>query len=137
MIHCLYYITIDNTAKNCKLQKFATTINNFGKINYFRHASWYIVHIYIYINFQHNRVGRSVKTVHINLFAKNRKLHKFTTTNLVIFKESIMPDMHRRKLYMYINFQQNRVSGSVKTVHIIYLQKHHKLHKFATTNSNF
>ena len=96
-----------------------------------------ISYIYIYTNFQHNRVGRSVKTVHINLFAKNRKLHKFTTTNLVIFKESIMPDMHRRKLYMYINFQQNLVSGSVKTVHIIYLQKHHKLHKFATTNSNF
>ena len=26
--------------------------------------------------------------------------------------------MHRRKTYMYNNFQQNRVSGSVKTVYI-------------------
>ena len=25
--------------------------------------------------------------------------------------------MHHRKAYMYINFQQNRVSRSVKTVH--------------------
>ena len=25
--------------------------------------------------------------------------------------------MHHRKMYMYINFQQNRVSRSVKTVH--------------------
>ena len=35
----------------------------------------------MYINFQHNRVSRSVKSVHINLFAKNHKLHKFATTN--------------------------------------------------------
>ena len=31
--------------------------------------------------------------------------------------------MHHRKTYMYINFQQNRASRSVKTVHIVYLQK--------------
>ena len=31
------------------------------------------------INFQQNRVGRSVKTVHTNLFAKVCKLHKFAT----------------------------------------------------------
>ena len=29
---------------------------------------------YMYINFQQNRVSRSVKTVHTNLFAKNCKL---------------------------------------------------------------
>ena len=37
---------------------------------------------YMYINFQQNRVCRSVKTVHTNLFAKIRKLHKFATTNI-------------------------------------------------------
>ena len=42
----LYYIRIDNTTKNHKLHKFATVNNKFGKINYYRHASWYIVHIY-------------------------------------------------------------------------------------------
>ena len=36
---------------------------------------------YIYINFQQNRVGRSIKIVHTNLFAKNCILHKFATTN--------------------------------------------------------
>ena len=35
----------------------------------------------MYINFQQNQVGRSVKTVHIDLFAKTRNLHEFATTN--------------------------------------------------------
>ena len=35
----------------------------------------------MYVNFQQTRVSRSVKTVHINKFANNRKLHKFATTN--------------------------------------------------------
>ena len=45
--------------------------------------------------------------------------------------------MHHRVTYMYINFQQIRVSGSVKTVLINIIANNHKLHKFATTNSNF
>ena len=45
--------------------------------------------------------------------------------------------MHHHKTYMYINFQQNRVSRSVKTVHTNLFAKNGKLHKFATTNSNF
>ena len=36
---------------------------------------------YMYINFQQNQVSRSLKTVHINIFANNRKLHKIATTN--------------------------------------------------------
>ena len=36
---------------------------------------------YMYINFQQNCVDRSMKTVHTNIFAKQRKLHKFTTCN--------------------------------------------------------
>ena len=36
---------------------------------------------YMDINFQENRVARSAKTVHTNSFAKNRKLHKFATSN--------------------------------------------------------
>ena len=51
---------------------------------------------------------------------------------IVIFKELIMSDIHRRIAYMYINFQQNRFSRSVKTVHINLFAKNHKLHKFAT-----
>ena len=35
----------------------------------------------MYIDFQQNRLSRSVKTLHTNLFAKNCKLHKFATSN--------------------------------------------------------
>ena len=45
--------------------------------------------------------------------------------------------MHDRKKYMYINFQQNRVCRSVKTVRTNLFAQCGKLHKFATTNSNF
>ena len=45
--------------------------------------------------------------------------------------------MHHRKTYMYINFQQNQVSRSVKTVHTNVFAKICKLHKFATCNYNF
>ena len=38
---------------------------------------------------------------------------------------------------MHINIQQNRASGSVKTVHTNLFVNDRKLHKFATTNSNF
>ena len=35
----------------------------------------------MYINFQQNRVSRSVKTERTKIFAKNCKLHKFATAN--------------------------------------------------------
>ena len=38
---------------------------------------------------------------------------------------------------MYINFWQNRVSRSVKTVRTNIFAKNGKWHKFATINSNF
>ena len=56
---------------------------------------------------------------------------------IVILKKSIFLDMHHRITSMYIKFQQNRVSRSVKTVHTHILANDRKLHKFATTNSNF
>ena len=45
--------------------------------------------------------------------------------------------MHHRKTSMYINFQQNRVNISFKTGHTNVFVKNCKLHKFATSNSNF
>ena len=56
---------------------------------------------------------------------------------IVILKKSILLKMHRRITSMYIKFQQNRVSRSVKTVHTNLFANDRKLHKFATTNSNF
>ena len=45
--------------------------------------------------------------------------------------------MHHRKTYRYINFQQNRVGRSIKTMYTNVLAKPSKLHKFATCCSNF
>ena len=59
----------------------------------------------MYIDFQQNRVCRSVKTVHTNLFAQYRKLHKFATTNNN-FEKNILLNMYHHKTYMYINFQK-------------------------------
>ena len=39
----------------------------------------------MYINFQQTHVSRSVQTVHTNLFAKSRNLHRFATTNSIFF----------------------------------------------------
>ena len=93
-----------------------------------------------YINFQQNRVNRSVITVHTNVFTRNRKLHKFATTNSNFLKLTLS-DMHHRKTYMYINstymyinFQQNQISRSVKTVHTNLFAKKCKLHNCATCN---
>ena len=40
--------------------------------------------------------------------------------------------MHHRIMYMYVNFQQNWISRSVKTVRTNIFAKNCKLHKFAT-----
>ena len=56
---------------------------------------------------------------------------------IVIFKESIILDMHHHKTYMYINFQQNWVKTQVVTVLTSLFAKNRKLHKFATTNNFF
>ena len=45
--------------------------------------------------------------------------------------------MHLRKTYIYIDLKQNRVCRSVNTVHTNLFAQYRKLHKFATTNSNF
>ena len=43
---------------------------------------------YMYINFQPNQVSRSLTTVHTNIFANNRKLHKIATTSSSIEKKN-------------------------------------------------
>ena len=89
----------------------------------------------MYITYQQNRVCRSVKTVHTNLFAK---IASYINLQLQIqmLKKLIIFDMCHRKTFMYITFQQNRVCRSVKTVHTNLFAKYRKLHKFATTNTN-
>ena len=47
---------------------------------------------------------------------KNRKLRKFASANRNVITWTLS-DMHHRKTYMHINFQNNRISRSVKTMH--------------------
>ena len=57
----------------------------------------------------------------------------------LIFKKSVISDTHHGITHMYINFQHNRVSRSVKSqnrIHTNLFAKSRKLHKFASTNSN-
>ena len=55
---------------------------------------------YMYINFQQNRVSRSVKTAHTNLFAKNCKLQ--------IRFQKITPFGHALPHNIQANFGINR-----------------------------
>ena len=65
--------------------------------------------------------------MHTNLFAKNRKLHNLQLP-ILISKKLIISDMDYRAMYMYINFQQNQASRSVKTVHTNLFANNHELH---------
>ena len=86
---------------------------------------------YMYINLQQNPVNRSVMTVHTNLFAKKITSCINLQLPIVIFKKSTLLDMHHRKTYVYINFQQNR-DRSAQTVHTNLFAKNCKLRKFTT-----
>ena len=88
-------------AKTSNFQsKFATTKSNFEKNNY---LDMHYCITYMYINFQQTRVSRSVQTVHPNIFANNRNLHKFATTNSNFEKNDYL-GMHHCITYIYINF---------------------------------
>ena len=60
---------------------------------------------YMYVNFQQNRVNRSVKTVHTNLFAKKCKLNKTCNEN---FDKSCVSNMHYLITDIQANFGINR-----------------------------
>ena len=67
-------------AKTSNFQsKFATINSNSEKNNY---LDMHYCITYMYINFQQILVSRSVQTVHTNIFANNRNLHKFATTRV-------------------------------------------------------
>ena len=91
----------------------------------------------MYINFQQTRVGRSVQTVHTNIFANNRNLHKFATTKSnfdkkLLFRHASSYNVH---VYQFLAKSGWYVDHS-KTVHTL-IAKSRNLYKFATTNSNF
>ena len=120
-------------AKNCKLHTFATTNSIFVFYKNQLFQTCVIVNVHV-CQFSAKSVSRSVKIVRTNIIAKNCKLHTFATTNSNFEKINSLRDMHHHKMYMYINFQQNRVNRSVITLHTNLFAKNCKLHKFATCN---
>ena len=69
-------------------------------------------------------------------FAKTSNCQsKFATTNSNLEKNNYL-DMQYCITYMYINFQQTRVSRSVQTAHTNIFANSSNLHKFATTCTN-
>ena len=56
----------------------------------------------MYINFQQNHVIRSVKTVHTNIFANNRKLHIIATTNSNFVKKKHVDFSHESSYNVHV-----------------------------------
>ena len=92
---------------------------------------------YMHINFQQNWVSRSVKTVHTNLFAQYRKLHKFATTNSNFEENQSLWICIIIKQTCILIFSKIGLKHKVIPCLQVYSQKNRKLHKFATTNNDF
>ena len=88
---------------------------------------------YMYINFQQNRINRSVITVHTNVFRKKCKLYKFATTNSNFLKNRLFQTCIIVKRTCISIFSNIGFVDQSKTCTQIYLRKNRKLHKFATT----
>ena len=72
---------------------------------------------YMYINFQQNWVKTQVITVLTSIYSQKIASCTNLQLPLIIFFKSTFSDKHHLKTYMHINFQQNWVSRSVKTVY--------------------
>ena len=60
------------------------------------------------INFQQTQVSRSVQTVYTTIFANNRKLHKFATTNNNLKKKQLFRNASSYNVHVN-QFLANRV----------------------------
>ena len=76
----------------------------------------------MHINFKQNRlIDQSEPSTQIYLQINASCIN--LQLPIVILKKMIISNMHHRNAYMYINFQQNRDSGSIKPVHTNLLAK--------------
>ena len=105
--------------KNIK-GKFATTNSNFEKIDYLdmHHRVTYYTCISISSKLWLVDQSKPCTQIYLQIIASCINLQ----LPIVILKKIDYLEMHHRITYMYINFQQTRVSRSVQTVHTIYLQ---------------
>ena len=101
----------------------------------------------MYINFQQNRINKSVKNVNTNLFANNRKLHKFSIRTSEP-NYNLQKYLHRYAIYIiYLIFcmiTSDQLSQPCRWLLCVTLPaslgqqvNNVKLHKIATCNSNF
>ena len=83
-----------------------------------------MLHKFAIINtiFLLNRLFQACVIVKRTCIAINSKLHKIANTNSN-YKKSVIFYIHHHITYMYVNFQQNRGSRSVKTVRTIIFAK--------------
>ena len=89
---------------------------------------------YMYINFQPNRVSKTVKPCAQIYLQKITSYINFATILIIFFNQLLQTCITIKRKYQ---FSANRVCRSVKTVHTNLFARNCKLHKFATTNSNF
>ena len=98
--------------------------------------------MYMYINFPQNPVSISIKTVHTHLFAQNRKLHKFASSNSNLKKRYYFRHASTYNIGLHVCtcisiFPKIGLVDQSKLCTHIYLSKNCISHKFATTNSTF
>ena len=91
---------------------------------------------YMYINFQQNRVCKSVKAVHTNLFAKISSCINLQL-RIVFLKNRLFQTCVIVKRTCLSIFSNLGLVDQSKSCTLFFWQKNDKLHKFATTNSNF
>ena len=115
--------------KNCMLQKMASCINLQLPIVILKKSILLDMHhhkTYMYINFQQNLTCISIFSK-LWLVDQSKPCTLIYWQNIarcinlqlpiVILKKSILLDMHHHEMYMYINFQENRVNRLVIIVH--------------------
>ena len=132
--------TSRNRAHKFIRQKIASCINLQLPILFFENITLSDMNhrrTYMHINFQQNWVSRSVKTVHTNLFAQYRKLHKFATTNSNFEENQSFRTCSIIKHTCISIFSKIGLKHKSWPCLQVYSQKNRKLHKFATTNNNF
>ena len=122
---------VSRSVKTVHTHLFATTNSNFEKKS--DHLDMHHRISYMYINFQQTRVSRSVQTVH-TIYLQIITTCINLQLPIVILKKIDYLDKHHGIAYMYINFQQNRVSRSVKNVHTNLFVKNYHFEKKVWAN---
>ena len=83
----------------------------------------------MYINLHQNRVSIDQSKPYTQSYLRKIVSCIIMQLTIRISKTKLLSDMNHRITYLHLNFQQNRVSRSVKTVHTNLFAKNCKLHQ--------